>query len=137
MASLCCSCRHEALPVFRLLMRCLKIVPGKNSEDNRNFSFIVKTLVDAYIVVARDLAGTRLQEVIEVHVLGVQLVDTVPLLCVSPHIHRFDEDYNLLINLNSSFRPIHSAGYALEHVALEYLVVIVFIYFFMKEFFGA
>uniref|UniRef100_A0A0D3E5I8 Uncharacterized protein n=1 Tax=Brassica oleracea var. oleracea TaxID=109376 RepID=A0A0D3E5I8_BRAOL len=51
MASLCCSCRHEALPVFRLLMRCLKYVLGKNSE-----------------------------EVIEVHVLGVQLVDTVLLL---------------------------------------------------------
>lgn len=47
MASLCCSCLLEALPVFRLLM-------------NRNFSCIVKTLVDAYIVVARDLVGTRL-----------------------------------------------------------------------------
>ncbi|KAF3562422.1 hypothetical protein DY000_02012954 [Brassica cretica] len=41
-------------------------------KDNRNFSCIVKTLVDAYIVVARDLVGTRL-EVKEVHVLGVQL----------------------------------------------------------------
>ncbi|KAG2312620.1 hypothetical protein Bca52824_024177 [Brassica carinata] len=136
MASLCCSCRHEALPVFRLLMWCRKYVPGKNSEDTRNLSCIVKTPLDAYIVVGRDLVGTRL-EVIEVHVLGVQLVDTVLLLCSSPHIHRFDEDYNLLIDLNSSFRPIHSAGYALEHVALKYLVVIVFICFFMKEFFGA
>ncbi|KAG2261355.1 hypothetical protein Bca52824_068434 [Brassica carinata] len=91
MASLCCSCRHEALPVFRLLMRCLKYVPGKNSEDNRNFSCIVKTLVDAYTVVARDLVGSRL-EVIEVHVLGVQLVDTVLLLCASPHVQNTEQE---------------------------------------------
>lgn len=32
MASLCCSCRDEALPVFRLLIRCLKYIPGKNLE---------------------------------------------------------------------------------------------------------
>ncbi|KAL0658136.1 hypothetical protein Bca4012_078721 [Brassica carinata] len=92
MASLCCSCRHEALPVFRLVMRCLKYIPGKNSEDNRNFSCIVKTLVDAYTVVARDLVGTRLQEVIEVHVLGVQLVDTVLLLCASPHVQNTEQE---------------------------------------------
>ncbi|KAJ0254105.1 Protein RST1 [Hirschfeldia incana] len=91
MASLCCSCRHEALPVFRLLMRCLKYIPGKNSEDNRNFSCIVKTLVDAYTVVARDLVGSRL-EVIEVHVLGVQLVDTVLLLCASPHVQNTEQE---------------------------------------------
>ncbi|CAH8361043.1 unnamed protein product [Eruca vesicaria subsp. sativa] len=91
MASLCCSCRREALPVFRLVMRCLKYIPGKNLEDNRNFSCIVKTLVDAYTVVARDLVGTRL-EVIEVHVLGVQLVDTVLLLCASPHVQNTEQE---------------------------------------------
>ncbi|KAH0923800.1 hypothetical protein HID58_023818 [Brassica napus] len=91
MASLCCSCRHEALPVFRLVLRCLKYISGKNSEDNRNFSCIVKTLVDAYTVVARDLVGSRL-EVIEVHVLGVQLVDTVLLLCASPHVQNTEQE---------------------------------------------
>ncbi|KAL1203391.1 Protein RST1 [Cardamine amara subsp. amara] len=85
MASLCCSCRDEALPVFRLLIRCLKYIPGNFLEGNRNFSCIVKILVDAYIVVARDLVGTRLQEVTEVHLLGVQLVDAVIFLCASPH----------------------------------------------------
>ncbi|XP_024006795.1 protein RST1 isoform X2 [Eutrema salsugineum] len=91
MASLCCSCRHEALPVFRLLIRCLNYIPGKNLEDNRNFSCIVKTLVDAYTVVARDLVGTRL-EVMEVHLLGVQLVDTVLLLCASPHVQNTEQE---------------------------------------------
>ncbi|CAA7046600.1 unnamed protein product [Microthlaspi erraticum] len=91
MASLCCSCRHEALPVFRLLMRCLKFIPGRNSEDSRNFSCIVKTLVDAYTVVVRDLVGTRL-EVTEIHLLGVQLVDAVLLLCASPNVQNTEQE---------------------------------------------
>ncbi|EOA23150.1 hypothetical protein CARUB_v10016560mg [Capsella rubella] len=91
MASLCCSSRHEALPIFRLLMRCLKYIPGKNLEDNRNFSCIVKTLVDAYTVVVRDLVGTGL-EVTEVHLLGVQLVDGVLLLCSSPHVQTTEQE---------------------------------------------
>ncbi|KAH0883514.1 hypothetical protein HID58_059610, partial [Brassica napus] len=120
------SCRHEALP------------------DNRNFSCIVKTLVDAFIVVARDLVGTRLYvEVIEMHVFGVQLVDTVLLLfhqkasCVMLNKGKHIVEVVSMLVTILQFRPIHSAGYALEHVALEYLVVIVFICFFMKEFFGA
>lgn len=32
----------------------------KTIQDNRNFSCIVKILVDAYTVVVRDLVGTRL-----------------------------------------------------------------------------
>ncbi|KAL0705775.1 hypothetical protein Bca4012_072200 [Brassica carinata] len=60
---------------------CLCDVLSKSQGRTRkNFSCIVKTLVDAFIVVARDLVGTRLQEVIEMHVFGVQLVDTVLLL---------------------------------------------------------
>ncbi|WZZ59557.1 hypothetical protein YC2023_059664 [Brassica napus] len=56
---------------------CLCDVLSKSQGRTRNC--IVKTLVDAFIVVARDLVGTRL-EVIEMHVFGVQLVDTVLLL---------------------------------------------------------
>ncbi|WZZ89458.1 hypothetical protein YC2023_118037 [Brassica napus] len=51
-----------------------------SKSQGRTQNCIVKTLVDAFIVVARDLVGTRLQEVIEMHVFGVQLVDTVLLL---------------------------------------------------------
>ncbi|KAH0878961.1 hypothetical protein HID58_066355 [Brassica napus] len=52
---------------------CLCDVLSKSQGRTRkNFSCIVKTLVDAFIVVARDLVGTRL-EVIEMHVFGVQL----------------------------------------------------------------
>ncbi|CAF1760006.1 BnaC09g31100D [Brassica napus] len=50
-----------------------------SKSQGRTQNCIVKTLVDAFIVVARDLVGTRL-EVIEMHVFGVQLVDTVLLL---------------------------------------------------------
>lgn len=32
MASLCCSSCKEALLIFRLLMRCLKYIPGKHLE---------------------------------------------------------------------------------------------------------
>ncbi|KFK33679.1 hypothetical protein AALP_AA5G045700 [Arabis alpina] len=91
MASLCCSCRHEALPLFRLVIRCLKYIPGRNLEDNRNFSCIVKTLVDAYIVVVRDLVGTR-SEVTEVHLLGVELVEAVIFLCASPHVQTTEQE---------------------------------------------
>ncbi|KAL9292968.1 Protein RST1 [Arabidopsis thaliana] len=85
MASLCCSSRHEALPIFRLLMRCLKYIPGNNLE------VIVKILVDAYTVVVRDLVGTGL-EVTEVHLLGVQLVDGVLFLCASPHVQTTEQE---------------------------------------------
>ncbi|XP_010514478.1 PREDICTED: protein RST1-like isoform X3 [Camelina sativa] len=91
MASLCCSSSQEALPIFRLLLRCLKYIPGKNLEDNRNFSCIVKTLADAYTVVVRDLVGTG-SEVTEVHLLGVQLVDSVLLLCSSPHVQTTEQE---------------------------------------------
>ena len=46
MASLCCSCRHEALPVFRLVMRCLKYIPGKNSEVSIYYLTVI--LMNAY-----------------------------------------------------------------------------------------
>ncbi|KAL0646442.1 hypothetical protein Bca4012_044733 [Brassica carinata] len=51
-----------------------------SKSQGRTQNCIVKTLVDAFIVVTRDLVGTRLQEVIEMHVFGVQRVDTVLLL---------------------------------------------------------
>ncbi|CAN6826751.1 unnamed protein product [Brassica oleracea] len=106
-------------------------------RDNRNFSCIVKTLVDAFIVVARDLVGTRLYEVIEMHVFGVQLVDTVLLLFHQKASCVMLNKGKHIVEVVSMLVTILHAGYALEHVALEYLVVIVFICFFMKEFFGA
>ncbi|CAN6834668.1 unnamed protein product [Brassica oleracea] len=106
-------------------------------QDNRNFSCIVKTLVDAFIVVARDLVGTRLYEVTEMHVFGVQLVDTVLLLFHQKASCVMLNKGKHIVEVVSMLVTILHAGYALEHVALEYLVVIVFICFFMKEFFGA
>ncbi|XP_010555953.1 PREDICTED: protein RST1 [Tarenaya hassleriana] len=90
-ASLCCSFRHEVLPVFRLFICCLKYIPGKNLDGDRNLSCIVKTLVDAYTIWMRDLVGTGL-ELTEVHMLGVQLVDTVLSLYTAPHVQAAEQE---------------------------------------------
>ncbi|CAF1928973.1 unnamed protein product, partial [Brassica oleracea] len=113
---------------------CLCDVLSKSQGRTRNC--IVKTLVDAFIVVARDLVGTRL-EVIEMHVFGVQLVDTVLLLFHQKASCVMLNKSKHIVEVVSMLVTILHAGYALEHVALEYLVVIVFRCFFMKEFFGA
>ncbi|KAF2535261.1 hypothetical protein F2Q68_00021682 [Brassica cretica] len=48
-------------------------------QDNRNFSCIVKTLVDAFIVVWRDLVGTTLASCVMLN-KGKHIVEVVSML---------------------------------------------------------
>ncbi|CAN8266162.1 unnamed protein product [Cochlearia groenlandica] len=126
LASLCCSFRSEALPVFGLLIRCLHYIPSKNPEDNRNFSYIVKTLVDAYTVVVRDLVGARL-EFEEVYVLGVQLVDTVLFIFGSPHVQNAElepviESLRHLLAVQKDLRLPYSRDLSLVILSLVFML---------------
>ncbi|CAN7044788.1 unnamed protein product [Brassica oleracea var. botrytis] len=90
---------------------CLCDVLSKSQGRTRNC--IVKTLVDAFIVVARDLVGTRL-EVIEMHVFGVQLVDTVLLLFHQKASCVMLNKSKHIVEVVSMLVTILHAGYALN-----------------------
>ncbi|KAL5079753.1 hypothetical protein RYX36_008174 [Vicia faba] len=60
MASFCCSCPSESMPVLMLLTECLKYLPHETSEDYRKLVFVVEHMVEAYIVVLKSLAGEKL-----------------------------------------------------------------------------
>ncbi|KAK4603584.1 hypothetical protein RGQ29_012198 [Quercus rubra] len=87
MASLCCSYPLEAMPVFKLLMECIKFLPCKNSEDFRNFMYFVECVVDAYIVVLRHLSGRKLWLIAEAQLCGVELLETILSLCTCHRRH--------------------------------------------------
>ncbi|XP_050381377.1 protein RST1 isoform X2 [Argentina anserina] len=86
LASLCCSFPHDAMPVFKLLTQCLDYVPHKRSEDFRNFVYIAECLVDAYTVVVRHLAGTRLM-IAEAQLCGLELFEKIISICTISHKH--------------------------------------------------
>ncbi|KAL5572771.1 hypothetical protein UlMin_022368 [Ulmus minor] len=85
MVALCCSFDVEAFPVFKLLTEGVKYVPFKISEDFTNFIYFVEHIVDAYIVVLRQLA-TKGQLSAEAQLCGLELLETALSLC-SCHRH--------------------------------------------------
>ncbi|KAJ1389506.1 hypothetical protein SESBI_38241 [Sesbania bispinosa] len=76
MASFCCSFPYESMPVFKLLMGCLKYIPHKTSEDYRKLVFVVEHMVDAYIVVLKSLAGEKLL-ITEAQLGAVEFLETI------------------------------------------------------------
>ncbi|KAF7819538.1 protein RST1 isoform X1 [Senna tora] len=86
MASFCCSFPSESMPVFRLLMGCLKYLPLKTSEDYRKFIFFVELMVEAYIVVMKQLAGTR-SLITEAQQCAVEFLETVFSLITCCQLH--------------------------------------------------
>ncbi|KAL5864319.1 hypothetical protein ACOSQ3_001833 [Xanthoceras sorbifolium] len=85
-ASLCCSFPDDAVPVFMLLIGCLKYFPQKNLDEHKNFNYFVECTVDAYIVVLRHLV-LKGSLVTESQMCGVELFGTVLSLSISPHKH--------------------------------------------------
>ncbi|KAL5072358.1 hypothetical protein RYX36_011342 [Vicia faba] len=76
MASFCCSCPSESMPVLMLLTECLKYLPHETSEDYRKLVFVVEHMVEAYIVVLKSLAGEKLL-IAEVQLHAVEFLGTV------------------------------------------------------------
>ncbi|OMO69375.1 Armadillo-type [Corchorus olitorius] len=84
MASFCCAFPDEAMPVFRLLINCLKYFPRKSSEETRNFYSVAECVIDSFTVALRQLVGKGLL-VSEAQVCGVELMENVLSLHTSPH----------------------------------------------------
>ncbi|KAL5067769.1 hypothetical protein RYX36_018656 [Vicia faba] len=76
MASFCCSCPSESMPVLMLLTECLKYLPHETSEDYRKLVFVVEHIVEAYIVVLKSLAGEKLL-IAEVQLHAVEFLGIV------------------------------------------------------------
>ncbi|XP_022750556.1 protein RST1 isoform X8 [Durio zibethinus] len=85
MASFCCSICNEAMPIFRLLINCLKFFPLKSLEETRNFSYVAECVVDSFVVVLRQLVGKGLQLITEAQLYGVELIENVLSLHTSPY----------------------------------------------------
>ncbi|XVF14059.1 hypothetical protein REPUB_Repub09cG0024100 [Reevesia pubescens] len=83
MASFCCSIPNEAIPIFRLLINCLKYFPLKSLEDTRNFSYVAECVVDSFTVVLRQLVGKGLL-ITEAQLCGVELIENMLSLYTSP-----------------------------------------------------
>ncbi|KAL1356400.1 hypothetical protein HN51_008419 [Arachis hypogaea] len=60
LASFCCSFPYESIPVFRLVVGCLKYLPHETSEDYNKFVYTVEHMTEAYIVVLKSLARKKL-----------------------------------------------------------------------------
>ncbi|KAL0377399.1 UNVERIFIED_CONTAM: protein RST1 [Sesamum radiatum] len=57
MAAFCCSFPLDAVPIIKLLTFRLKYFQSNNAEEVTNISYIFECLVDAYLVVLRQLVG--------------------------------------------------------------------------------
>ncbi|KAK7266047.1 hypothetical protein RIF29_18686 [Crotalaria pallida] len=76
MASFCCSFPSESMPVFKLLIGCLKYLPPTTFEDYRKLVFVVEHMVEAYIVVLKSLAGKK-SLISEAQQSAVEFLETI------------------------------------------------------------
>ncbi|KAK7381419.1 hypothetical protein VNO78_34092 [Psophocarpus tetragonolobus] len=81
MVAFCCSFPHESVPVFQLLIECLKYLPHQSSEDYWKLLFIVEHMVEAYIVVLKSLAGNKSSLITEAQLCAAEFLETI--LCLS------------------------------------------------------
>ncbi|XP_065878265.1 protein RST1 isoform X2 [Euphorbia lathyris] len=146
MASFCCSFPIEAIPVLKLLMESLKLLPHKNSDELRDSYYSLESVVDAYTVVLRHLAQRGLL-LIEAQLLGVELSDIILSLLTSLYGHSADSEpiielvkrlFLIQKDLNMCYIPelsssvlslftilVHSE---LEHEQLSVLKLLVFLF---------
>lgn len=75
-ASLCCSFPHDAVPVFKLLMRCSKYMHCNSAEAVTNLSYLMETIVDAFVAVLSHLAGNGVL-IHDAQVCGMELFEMV------------------------------------------------------------
>ncbi|KAL1831410.1 hypothetical protein ACET3Z_001061 [Daucus carota] len=73
-ASLCCSYPLDALPVMKLLVKCLRFCPSKDEEEN--VSYVLEHMVNMFIVVLRQLVEIGLL-VHETQLQCVELLETI------------------------------------------------------------
>ncbi|GMH24228.1 hypothetical protein Nepgr_026071 [Nepenthes gracilis] len=81
LASLCCSLPAEAVPIFDLLIGCLRYYQCCTAEDFLNFIGLAEFIVDAHVFVLRYLAKDGLM-VHEAQLSGVKMLEAV----LSPYL---------------------------------------------------
>lgn len=90
-ASLCCSFPQDAIPVFKLLMGCCKYVHCNNTEDVTNVSYLIETIVDAFVVVLSHLAANGVL-IHEAQLCGAELLEMVFSLYTDIHKYSGGEE---------------------------------------------
>ncbi|KAJ0711363.1 hypothetical protein HanOQP8_Chr09g0323011 [Helianthus annuus] len=90
-ASLCCSFSQDAIPVFKLLMGCFKYIRCNSAEDVTNVSYLMGTIVDAFVAVLTQLAGNGVL-IHEAQLSGAELLEMVFSLCTDIHKYSGGEE---------------------------------------------
>ncbi|XP_076925841.1 protein RST1-like [Bidens hawaiensis] len=90
-ASLCCSFSQDAIPVFKLLMGCFKYIHCDSAEDVVNVSYLMGTIVDAFVAVLSQLAGDGVL-IHEAQLCGAELLEMVFSLCTDIHKYSGGEE---------------------------------------------
>ncbi|XP_048128123.1 protein RST1 [Rhodamnia argentea] len=86
MALLCCSLPDDAIPILKLLIRCMKYFPQKNADDFGSLMDFAGHLVEAFIVVLRHFVAAQML-VTDIQLCGVELLETVLQLSTHPVKH--------------------------------------------------
>ncbi|WCJ21056.1 ARM repeat superfamily protein [Euphorbia peplus] len=146
MASFCCSFPVDAIPVLKLLMASLKLLPHKNSHELRDSYYSLESVVDAYTVVLRHLATNGLL-LIEAQLLGVELSeillsqltsqcghsgDSEPIIELVKRLFLIQKDLNMCFipELSSSVLSLFTilVQSELEHEQLSVLRLLIFLF---------
>ncbi|KAK4774399.1 hypothetical protein SAY86_009334 [Trapa natans] len=83
MTSICCSLPDESIPVFKILMGCIKYYPFEKTDDFMDLMYIVDCVVDAYAVVLKHFVGKQLC-ISETQLCGIELLETILALNTVP-----------------------------------------------------
>ncbi|XP_071712037.1 protein RST1 [Rutidosis leptorrhynchoides] len=90
-ASLCCCFPDEALPVFKLLMRCCKHMRCNSAEDVTNVCYLMESIVDAYVAVLSHLAGNGVL-IHDAQLCGAELIEMVFSWCTDISSYSVEEE---------------------------------------------
>nr|XP_043615297.1 protein RST1 [Erigeron canadensis] len=104
-ASLCCSFPEDALPVFKLLMRCFKHMHRDSAENVARVSHLMETTVDAFVAVLSHLAGDDML-IHEAQLCGAELLELVFSLCRD--IHKFSGGEECIFDMSRRLIVVQS-----------------------------
>lgn len=75
-AALCCSFPQDAITVFKLLIGCCKYMHCNSAEDLTNVSYLMETIVDAFVAVLSHLASTGMR-IHDAQLCGAELLEMI------------------------------------------------------------
>ncbi|GJR02152.1 armadillo-like helical domain-containing protein [Tanacetum coccineum] len=104
-ASLCCSFSEDSLPVFKMLMRCCKFIRCNSAEDVTYVSYLIETIVDAFVAVLSHLAVNGVL-IHEAQLCGAELLETVFSMCT--YIYKYSSGEECIFDMSRRLIVVQS-----------------------------